>query len=501
MADADDRVKVVILEEGTAKENVAIPRNRLFPSARMTVALLMLKMIIIAYILRLNMGIAIVCMIKTNHTEQHGNETVLVEKGEFEWEKSVQGSILSAFFYGYILTQIPSGWLADKIGGKVVLATGLGVFSVLTLIIPVATRWSSYALLAIRVLHGMFSAATFPAIHSIMSNWAPPGELGLLMAITYSGMHVGSLLTFPLCGFLCEYGFGDGWSSIFYVTGLMGILSVVIMWFLVYDKFDEHPRIKRKERSYLEKTIVGHAKSESHEKIPWCAIARSTPVWAISVAHMTSNFGLYFLCVNLPLFMKEVLKFDIKENGTLSSLPYLATLIVTLICGQLSDFLRRKAWFSITIQRKLFNSIGTIIPGIGMLLVTFMDVSQRYFVVGIIITLQAAAAFSYSGGFFYNHVDLSPKHAGILMGITNTFGTMSGIIAPTIVGQLTPNGTQEEWNIIFYLGASLYLVGAIVYTIFASGERQKWSFTDKEIQDQLELKTKFINIHLDNQEK
>lgn len=199
--------------------------------------------------------------------------------------------------------------------------------------------------------------------------------------------------------------------------------------------------------------------------------------------------------------MKEVLKFDIKQNGTLSSLPYLATLIVSLICGQVSDVLRRKAWFSITTQRKLFNGIGTIIPGIGMLLVTFMDVSQRYFIVGIIIALQGASAFSYSGGFFYNHVDLSPKHAGILMGITNTFGTISGILAPTIVGHLTPNGSQEEWNVIFYLGASFYLVGAIVYTIFASGERQKWSFTEKEITDQLELKSKFINVNLDAEEK
>jgi len=33
----------------------------------------------------------------------------------------------------------------------------------------------------------------------------------------------------------------------------------------------------------------------------------------------------------------------------------------------------------------------------------------------------------------------------------------------------------SEWQIVFYIASAIYLVGAIVYGIFASGERQSWA--------------------------
>ena len=65
------------------------------------------------------------------------------------------GILLSSFYYGYLFTQIPGGWLAYKYGGKRVFGLSLLITSVLTLITPVVTRKSIYLLIAVRILRGL----------------------------------------------------------------------------------------------------------------------------------------------------------------------------------------------------------------------------------------------------------------------------------------------------------------------------------------------------------
>ena len=61
--------------------------------------------------------------------------------GDIEWDKMTQGWVLSSYFYGYIVTQIPGGWLAGKYGGKRVLLIGLIIYGISTMLIPPAARY------------------------------------------------------------------------------------------------------------------------------------------------------------------------------------------------------------------------------------------------------------------------------------------------------------------------------------------------------------------------
>ena len=65
------------------------------------------------------------------------------------------GWVLAAFFYGYLFTQIPGGWLATYFGGKWVFGIGVFVTVLLTLITPVVARISVWLLVAVRVLEGV----------------------------------------------------------------------------------------------------------------------------------------------------------------------------------------------------------------------------------------------------------------------------------------------------------------------------------------------------------
>ena len=76
-------------------------------------------------------------------------------QGEFDWDEKTQGTILGAFFYGYIVTQLPGGWLAERVGGKRLFGFGCVGTALLTLLTPVAARAGISYFLAVRVLEGI----------------------------------------------------------------------------------------------------------------------------------------------------------------------------------------------------------------------------------------------------------------------------------------------------------------------------------------------------------
>lgn len=68
---------------------------------------------------------------------------------------SLSGIILGAFYYGYMVFQIPGGWLALRLGGARLFGAAVLVASVFTLMTPFATRWSPVALILLRILEGL----------------------------------------------------------------------------------------------------------------------------------------------------------------------------------------------------------------------------------------------------------------------------------------------------------------------------------------------------------
>lgn len=76
----------------------------------------------------------------------------------------------------------------------------------------------------------------------------------------------------PLSGLLAEYGFWflEGWPSIFYIFGLVGVIwSVAFLW-LVYEDPSTHPKIKEKEKKYIISALWGTANITVNQMIHKC---------------------------------------------------------------------------------------------------------------------------------------------------------------------------------------------------------------------------------------
>ncbi|RUS79713.1 hypothetical protein EGW08_012521 [Elysia chlorotica] len=398
-----------------------------------------------------------------------GNSTT-DKPGEFNWDERTQGNILGAFFYGYMVSQLPGGWLATRYGGKRVFGLGVLCTSVLTLLTPLAARSSIYLFIALRVVEGIGEGVTFPAMHSMFGVWAPVFERSKLVVFAYSGSEIGTVISLPISGLLCDSNIAGGWPSVFYIFGSLGVLWTLCWFVFVYDTPASHPWISQVERSYIEHSI---GKVTNRSRPPWGKIFTSSAVWAIVAGHWACNWGLYVFLTCLPTYMKEILKFNIKTNASLSAIPYALSWIIKLVSGPMADFLRRNGYLSTKNTRKLFNSLGSFLPAGLVLLVGVVGCDHVTAV--LTLTLCVGMGGFAGAGYGVNHLDISPRFCGILLAITNGFGTIPGFLSPLLVGSLTNNNqTRGQWMIVFYITAAIYVVGASIFALLAQGEVQQW---------------------------
>lgn len=99
----------------------------------------------------------------------------------YDWEPSVQSLILSSFFWGYVLMQVPAGLIAQRFGAQKFLAISVFICGGVSLLIPTAAHWGGWIAVCIcRVVMGLCQGCVLPSLHTLLAKWAPPEERGRL---------------------------------------------------------------------------------------------------------------------------------------------------------------------------------------------------------------------------------------------------------------------------------------------------------------------------------
>ncbi|KAG5678081.1 hypothetical protein PVAND_007783 [Polypedilum vanderplanki] len=460
-------------------ENSIIETAPFWKKKRYLVVLLAFFGFFNVYALRVNLSVAIVSM--TEVREIHHENNTVIEEQYFNWSSKQKGLVLSSFFYGYITTQFMGGYLASRYGGNLIFGIGIGVTAFFTLLTPLAASWNIYALVAVRVIEGIFEGMTFPCCYHIWSKWAPPLERSRMANFAMAGNYVGTVVGMPLSGIFATY---IGWQSVFYIFGTIGIVWL-IMWILIVKASPEaDSRISKIERDYIIASIGRNAneKPPNFNEIPWKDIFMSKAVWAIIVAFFCESWGFFTMFTELPSFFKDLLDFDISKSAILSALPYLALTILLFFSGFIADWFQVKSILTTTQVRRYFTCISFLSQTIFMILAAFI-LHRVYSVIFLTIGI-GLGAFSLSG-FAINHLDIAPQYASILMGIGNTFGTIPGMVSPLLTGYIVTKSTESEWRIVFYITAALYISGCIFYWFFSSGKVQAWAEKKNEIKNKI----------------
>ncbi|ALC42296.1 MFS15, partial [Drosophila busckii] len=430
----------------------------------------------VAYSLRVNLSVAIVAMTDKNATNP--------DFPEFDWDQTVKSYLLSSFFWGYVVTQVPGGYLSALIGAKYILFFSVLICSCLALLTPYFALTGGWQwVVALRCIQGLCQGVIFPSTHTFISKWSPAEERGQLVGYCYSGSQFGTVIMLSVSGYIASSSLG--WPSIFYISGIVGIL-----WSLAWVYFSEstpaeHAGITVSERRYIETSAqqrrpsdAGREEPRPRLRTPWLRILSSPPFLALVLAHCANNLGFWTLLTEIPTFMKSVLGMDIKHNGPLSALPYLTMVLLTCFFIWLSEQLkRRQNPISLNFSRKFFNSLGMWLPMLALLGLGFITARDGDFKLAIaLLTLAVGTNAASYLGFHVNHIDLSPNFAGTLMGITNCAANVMSILAPLIVGVIVTDETNPaQWRLVFYLTAFVYFLGNLIFIVFGRINVQPWN--------------------------
>lgn len=167
----------------------------------------------------------------------------------------------------------------------------------------------------------------------------------------------------------------------------------------------------------------------------------------------------------LPSYFRTQHGLTIMNAGIYSAAPYLSMLIVGNLGGYFADYLLEKN-INLTFIRKAMQVSGLL--GSALFLILVKDVNEPGLAMTFMCGALGCAALMWSG-FVPNHLDIAPRYADVLMGITNTAGTLPGIIGVTITGWLVE--TTGDFSSAFTLCAVINVIGAIVWILFATADK------------------------------
>lgn len=393
------------------------------------------------------------------------------------WSNSVAGLVQSSFFFGYAMSQLPGGWLAQRFSGRTVLLSGVLVWSVGTAIVPFVASYVPILVL-VRLLIGLGEGVAPPAATDLIAQLVPKEERSRAVATVFGGLNVGSvagLILAPIC--IQQFG----WESVFYIFGLAG----VVWWLAFRSSADSKPTTQSKNGSihggklidgngYKGTTSIHHhslsSVKEVGKQVPWRFFFESPAFLALIWAHFCNDWGKYALQSWLPSYYKSALNLDLIHASQIAILPPVLSVILSGMAAWVADSLIKKG-VDITTVRKLMQTISFLAPAICLSIVCGLEVTSQPWLVVTLLSLGLGLSSFSLAGLYCTHQDMSPKYAGILLGITNTAGAIPGFLGTALTGVLFD--ATNSWKFSLFLPAIIfYLAGALVWVMYASSKPQ-----------------------------
>ncbi|EDO46529.1 predicted protein [Nematostella vectensis] len=373
------------------------------------------------------------------------------------WNKRESGLVLSSFFWGYLITQIPGGFLSDVYGAERLLLWAVTGCSLSTLVIPLVASQkvtSPITLVLIsRLALGVFQGIYYPSLYSLLAKSLPISERSSCSAFALAGGPVGSLVIGGLGSLVLAR---CGWRWVFLSFGSIGLL-----WAVLWKKiFIDH-------NSQMNPTYSpSHTKSEqssARKNVPWGKIISEPAIWAVVIVHFCHNCMYFTLISWMPTYFHE--NFPESQGWVFNVVPYIGNFVGKLGGGYVADKMI-KMGFSVAFTRKFLETLGTCVPALVLL-----STSQAVHFWQALVCMSMALCLcgASTSGSLMNIQDLSPGFAGSISGVVFTISAIPGVLGVYATGYILH--VTNSWTTVFQLTAVICTAGCAVYNVFAKGHK------------------------------
>lgn len=415
----------------------------------------------------------------TRHCLAVTNEEIQQELG---FGSTEMGAVMGLFSLGYLIFQVPGGWLGNKIGTRWGLATISIVWSVLTF--AMASAHGLFPLKVARFLFGAAQAGFVPITAKIVKDWCPEKKLGIASAFVGVSMSIGGALALDVTGRLTS---SYDWRFIFQMYALVGIVWSIVFLLLFRNTPEQHPRVNASEVQLIRAGATANEHAPNLKKDRFFTLANvlvllgSVNLWAICIQSFFRAAGYNFFVTFFPEFLtKKFENVDAAQAGVYSKWPLIGVVIGGLIGGFVVDRILARTgnrWLS----RSLVAAISLLLTA-GFTFVSFYATTAGGFVV--LIAVGAALSGCASPVAWAATIDVGGRHTSVVAGVMNMAGCISGVLVTPILGGMMDilKGKASEvsveviglsftmsdqwitdWSQVIYMHAAFYVLAGFFW--------------------------------------
>lgn len=369
---------------------------------------------------------------------------------EFDLSPTMQGVILSCFFWAYALLQLPGGWMIDRFGPRRVITGSTLFWGIFQTLAAFAT--GGISLLVSRVALGAAEAPLFPAGGKLNSLWLSTEERGRGAVLMDCGGPLGAALGGLLIAHLIVML--GSWRLVFALTGVATILMAWIGWRWLRDDPSTHPAVNQAELSVIQRQ---HLSGDEPETITGKGMGIAKPtLTAILIGRAAWAMMFFGLLTWGPSYLAKARGFDLIAVGNATFIIFMCGALGSLTGGFLLDALVKRGV-------KHGPALKTLLAASGLIaLSAFLSLPYLSNAVLAVAVLCVAACFLMWGSLYWSLPALLTAKAkiGLVGGAMNMAGSVGGIAVPILVGMMVQMGVHYDRIPLFFAGCSaIYVLG------------------------------------------